>query len=117
MLSTLPGFAEQASYTPKPGTPERKAIADAMRGKGDDRDRVFVMRYLMVQDGWAWMVADPQSTDGKNHYEPESALLHKERKGWKVLDQPCGEADCDADKELARIRKAFPAAPPRIFPK
>jgi hypothetical protein len=88
-----------------------------MRAKGDDRNRVFVMRYLMVQDGWAWMVADPQSPDGKNHFEPESALLRRDGKGWKVVDQPCGEGDCDAGKELARIRKASPAAPPRIFPK
>jgi hypothetical protein len=116
-LSASPGVAAQAAYVPKPGSPERKAVADAMRAKGDIHDRVFVTRYLMVQDGWAWMVADPKSRDGKNSYEPESALLRKEGKAWKVVDQPCGEGDCDADKELARIRNAFPAAPPQIFPK
>jgi hypothetical protein len=88
-----------------------------MRAKGRDQDRVFVMRYLMVQNGWAWMVVDPQSRDGKNHYEGESALLRNDGKSWRVIDQPCGEGDCDADKEIARIKKAFPAAPPRIFPK
>ena len=112
-----PVFAQQAPYTPKPGAPERKAIADAMRAKGRDQDRVFVMRYLMVQNGWAWMAVDPQSRDGKNHYEAESALLRKDGKSWRVIDQPCGEGDCDTDKELARIKKAFPAAPSRIFPK
>src|SRR5947208_347655 len=72
-LSAAPGIAGQAAYAPKPGSPERKAIVDAMRAKGDIPDRVFVTRYLMVQDGWAWIVADPKSRDGKNSYEPEVA--------------------------------------------
>lgn len=116
LLSAPLALAEQSPYTPKPGTAERKAIADAMRAKGDDHNRVFVVRYLMVQDGWAWIVADPRSPDGRNHYETESALLHQDGKGWKVVDQPCGEADCDAATELARIKKTFPDAPARIFP-
>jgi hypothetical protein len=116
LLSAPLALAQQGPHTPKPGTPERKAIADAMRAKGDDHSRVFVVRYLMVQDGWAWIVADPHSSDGKNHYETESALLRKDATGWKVVDQPCSEFDCDADRELARIKQAFPAAPPRIFP-
>ncbi len=116
MLSAPLALAQQGPHTPKPGTPERKAIADAMRAKGDDHSRVFVVRYLMVQDGWAWIVAEPRSSDGENHYETESALLRKDAKGWKVVDQPCSEVNCEADHELARIKQAFPAAPPRIFP-
>ena len=48
---------------------------DAMRAKGDDQDRVFVVRRLKISGTWAWLDCDPQSRDGSNHYEPESALL------------------------------------------
>jgi hypothetical protein len=116
MLSTGPSCAQQAPYTPKAGSQERKAIFDAMRVLGDDHDRVFAVRYLKVQNGWAWMLVDPQSPDGKSHYESESALLRKDHARWKVLDQPCGEADCDDKKEMARIKAAFPQAPAGIFP-
>jgi hypothetical protein len=89
---------------------------DAMRTLGDNHTRVFVVRALEVEDGWAWMAGDPQSPDGLSHFESESALLHKDNGVWKVVDQPCAEADCDPAKELARIRAAYPAAPPGIFP-
>jgi hypothetical protein len=108
--------AQQAAYTPEPGSAERKAIFDAMRKLGDNPTRVFVVRYLKVQDGWAWVTGDPQSPDNSSHFETESALLRNAGSGWKVLDQPCGEGDCDFKKELARIRAAHPSAPVAIFP-
>jgi hypothetical protein len=116
VLSAGPSYAQQAPYTPPAGSEERKAILNAMRALGDIHDRVFVLRYLKVQKGWAWLMGDPQSPDGKNHYESESALLRNEGAGWKVLDQPCTEADCDSKKEMARIRAAYPKAPADIFP-
>src|SRR5271166_4733497 len=112
----LAAWGQQAPYTPEAGSQERKAIFDAMRALGDIHDRVFVVRYLKVQNGWAWMMGDPQSPDGKSHYESESALLRNDGTGWKVLDQPCTEADCDDKKEMARIRAAYPKAPAGIFP-
>jgi hypothetical protein len=115
VLSAGPSYAEQAPYTPLAGSEERKAILNAMRAQGDIHDRVFVLRYLKVQNGWPWSIGDPQSPDGKNHYESESALLPNDGAGWKVLDQPCGEADCDGKKEMARIRAAYPKAPVGIF--
>jgi hypothetical protein len=116
VLSAGPSYAQQAPYTPPAGSEERKAVLNAMRALGDIHDRVFVLRYLKMQNGWAWFMGDPQSPDGKNHYESESALLRNEGAGWKVLDQPCTEADCDSKKEMARIRAAYPKAPAGIFP-
>ena len=103
-------------YTPPKGSTERKAIMNALRAKGDDQDRIFVVRYLKVSQGWAWATVDPQSSDGQNHYETESALLRKTGKTWKVIDQPCSEADCDGDEEIARIQDENPDAPEEIFP-
>ena len=109
--------AQQAPYTPPVGSPERKAIFDAMRAAGDDRGRVFVPRHLKVADGWAWVTAEPRSKDGANRYEPESALVRREGGGWRVVAQPCGEEECDDAKETVRIRAAFPRAPAGIFPR
>jgi hypothetical protein len=111
-----PLCAQPAPYTPVPGSTERNAIFDALRTLGDNHTRVFVVRYLKVQNGWAWVTGDPQSPDGKSHFETESALLRNDGTGWKVLDQPCSEGDCDPAKEIARIRAAYPDAPARIFP-
>ncbi len=119
LLLALPvniGAAKSSVYAPAKGSKERKAIMDAMRAKGDDQDRVFVVRRLKVSDGWAWLDANPQSSDGSNKYEPESALLQKQGSRWRVLDQPCGEADCDFDAEVDRIRADYPDAPEAIFP-
>lgn len=115
-LSGAPSRAGDDAYTPKPGSAERKAIMDAMRAVGDVPDRKFVVRHLKVQSGWAWLVADPQSADGKSHYERETALLADQGQGWTLIDQPCAEEGCDAAAELARIRAAHPEAPEAIFP-
>ena len=106
----------QAPDSPKAGSPERKAIMDAMRAKGDGKDRVFVVRRLRVAGGWAWLDVEPQSRDGRNRYEAESALLRRDGNAWAVVDQPCSEEGCNRGGELVRIRAAFPSAPASIFP-
>ena len=97
------------------GGGDRHAIMDALRRTGDLPDRVFVVRSLHVSGGWAWAEVDPQSRDGRQHYESEAALLHRGAHGWQVVDQPCEEESCDAAREMARIRHAHPAAPAAIF--
>jgi len=116
-LLALPGpVLAQTAQTPPAGSPERKAIVDAMRAKGDLPNRVFVVRRIRVANDWAWLDAEPQSADGKNRYEPESALLRRTSGRWAIVDQPCGEESCNRQKEIRRIRSAFPAAPATIFP-
>jgi hypothetical protein len=110
------GIAQAGPHTPAVGSAERQAIFDAMRALGDNHTRVFIVQSLKVEDGWAWASAIPQSPDGSQHFEPESALLENIGGHWRVLDQPCGEGDCDAQKEVARIRAAYPQAPADIFP-
>ena len=103
--------------TPPEGSAEREAIFAAMRQGREIQDQFFVTTHFKVQNGWAWTVGDPQSSDGKSRYERESALLRNSGSGWKVLDQPYAEADCDDIKEIARIRATHPQAPAGIFPK
>ena len=103
--------------TPPEGSAEREAIFAAMRQGREIQDQVFVTTHFKVQDNWAWVTADPQSKDGANRYEPESWLLQKTAEGWRVLAQPCQEADCVWKDEVAKIRAQFPQAPEAIFPK
>lgn len=112
------------AYTPAPGSAERKAIMDALRGILGVEDVVFVVRFLKVSGGWAWVETDPRSKDGRNRYEPVDCLLRKRQDTWTVLRcRPCC-AECDDDpdcREPARyykkLRSSFPGAPASIFPK
>jgi hypothetical protein len=114
----LPGDAGAKSSirTPAKGSAERKAILDGMRAAGGDATRVFVVRWIRTDGAWAYVVADPQSKDGRNRYETESALLQKAGKAWLVVDQPCAEEGCDPDSEIVRLMQENPAAPREIFP-
>ncbi len=113
-------------YTPKPGTPERKAILNALREvvkRASGLDAVFVVPYLKVDQGWAWIHTIPQSRDGHNHYEDVSMLLHKRQGQWKKADiaasfEP-GVDDtpgCSATTFIKRLKAKYPSAPLSIFP-
>ena len=115
-LAVAPALAQTTGvHTPAAGSAERKAILDAMRS-GDNPDRSFIVRYLRVSKGWAWIAGEPLSVDGQQHYEAESALLHQEKERWVVVDRPCTEADCKERTEILRMLAKFPTAPSTIFP-
>ena len=72
--------AKIGTYTPAKGSEDRKAIMDALRvviRKMSGLEVIFVVRHLKINEGWAWVETDPESADGKNHYEPMVGLLHK----------------------------------------
>ena len=90
---------------------------EALRKMGDLPDRVFMVRTFRIQRDWAWVVADPQSSDGKQRYETQSALLRNVGGSWKVVDQPCTEESCNTTNAMLRIRHAHPKAPAALFAK
>ncbi len=117
----------QEPYTPPKGSSERNAILNALRDslKTLEIEKiVFVVRYLKVKDGWAWIETLPQSPDGKSLYEPVDALLHKENHRWVVKEiRPCC-GECADDPECEDIRRyykklmrEFPSAPRDLFPR
>lgn len=82
----------------------------------------FIIRYLKVKNGWAWIETDPRGLDVFANYEPIDALLHKEKGKWKVKDiKPCC-GDCEADPYCAKgiyhkkLIKLYPSVPKEIFP-
>jgi hypothetical protein len=83
---------------------------------GDNPDQIFIVRYLRVAKGWAWITGDPISVDGQQHHDEESALLHREKERWVVVDRPCAGGDCQERAEIMRMLAKFPTAPSTIFP-
>jgi hypothetical protein len=72
LFTALPARAQRV-YTPAPGSAERQAIMNAVRiDSRDDMARAgvrgtyeFKVLVLNVQSGWAYVVATPVSTDGR----------------------------------------------------
>lgn len=122
-LSTNSNAKTSLPYTPSKGSIERRVILDALR---DEVQRlhsirvIFVVPYLKVQDGWAWVHTRPQSPDGKNMYEDILALIHKEGNRWKVVEIPCMEEEnldyVGTYEYFKKLKQKFPAVPFAIFP-
>ncbi len=112
-------------HTPAPGTTERKAILDTMRAQHPDLGNiVYVVGYLKVNQGWAWLSAAAQSRDGRNHYEGEQALLHRTHGHWKVVEMRPGGEECASNPACANDQQYFkklktqhPSVPMNIFPR
>lgn len=110
-------------HTPARGSAERKAILDALREEVQRLHHIrviFVVPYMKVQQGWAWVHVRPQSPDGKNRYEDILALIHKGDNRWKVVEMPSMEEDnldyVGSSAYFKSLKKKFPGVPTAIFP-
>lgn len=113
-LGALPYSASAASpiRTPAAGSPERKAIMDALREpvQTDLRQPViFKVKALRVTDEWAFLDGQPLRPDGsqvdyrKTRYQERiregffengiSALLRKRQGQWQVVTYSIGHTD------------------------
>ena len=116
MLAAIAASA-QSARTPEKGSPERKAILDALRvpvEKELKQKIVFVTDGFKVQGTWAFVSGTPQTADGgrpdyrKTEYRDAVdsgafdnnffALLRKTRGKWRVVTKAIGCTDvCYAD--------------------
>ena len=98
-----------------PAPAERKAVLDALRPKVEARlgpNVEFVVAHLRVEDGWAFVIADPQRKGGKpidgwtifgEHFDNmdglrTEAVLKRTKGRWRVVDWGIGATDvwyCD----------------------
>lgn len=109
-------------HTPADGSPERKAILDAvgaeLKRKDNFDDAVFDdVESLKVHHGWAYIVADVDDTEGAP-YGLVEALLREEGGRWKVsevFDPPGGGVKEERDART-KFRARYPDAPEDIFP-
>lgn len=120
----------QSAYTPEKGSPERKAILDALRIPVERELKqkiVFVADNFKVQGTWAFVGGSPQNASGGEpdyrgtiYFEAKKdgifdnnffALLRKSGGKWRVVTRAIGCTDvCYAD--WWRTHKA----PKAIFP-
>ena len=122
VLFTCSAFAQDVIYTPKPGSPERKQILDALRApveKALKKSVEFKVDHMKVKSDWAFMRGVPRQPGGKKmnykgteyqSYIDEGlfddwicALLKKEGGKWKVVRYVIGATDLPYDgwdKEL-----------------
>jgi hypothetical protein len=115
-------------HTPSKGSPERKAIMDALRESDKsvfEKPVVYKVNYLKVHNGWAWTDVTPVDDKGQALAEGEQALLHFEKGKWvskdlsKVDDDPnnpLGPED-PSPRYIRNVLKVYPDAPADIFPK
>ena len=102
----------QATYTPEKGSPERKAILDALRipvERALKQKIVFVADHFKVQGTWAFVSGTPQNAEGgepdytrtPDADQVESgafdhnffALMRKTAGKWKVTNYALGCTD------------------------
>lgn len=96
--------------SPAQGTPERKAILDALRPKLEAELKaslVFVVSDIRASGEWAFVMAQPQRKDGKKldgqkiygeHWEHMdgfklTAVLRKKANQWTLLEHYVGSTD------------------------
>ena len=115
--------------TPAPGSPERKAICDAMReyvlaqtGKPIARSILFKIEFLKVDGNYAGFKGFPVNPDGSP--VPDGLLgdtvfmtfLKKTNGNWRVV-QDLTRSDVPSDEEMSQIRRKFPAdIPSSVIP-
>ena len=120
-------------HTPPEGSAERQALMDGLRrhwqstrNPGDGRPYrgkiTFHVGYLKVHHGWAWVYADPRSSDpGEGFPENSGFLLHLTADRWQVMKMPPMDDDQDGSldpsaRDIERIRKMYPSIATDIFP-
>jgi hypothetical protein len=122
--------AQAGPITPERGSPERKAILDALRGPVEKQLRqsvVFKVNHLKLQNGWAFLLGVPQQPDGNAidysgtaYAEAQEAgafddgivaLLHLTGGKWRVVQYVIGATDVpyvDWNKKYRAPKAIFP---------
>lgn len=120
-LAGTAGACGKAAVTPPFGSALRHAILAPLRAHLRENlqvEAVFVVRWLKVKNGWAWIETDPQSKDGKNRYEPFAALLKREGEAWAIVDIPAMEEDSPPidGTYFRELMDLHPGLLPEVFP-
>lgn len=101
-------------HTPEKGTPERKAILDAVRKYRKASSEVYSPTAFRVSKDWA-LVAAPDPADPDVDTEAFSVILRKTGGKWKVVDALSNVEGTDPAKEVKRIHKKYPSLPTAVL--
>ena len=127
-VSIFPAFGD--ALTPAVGSPERKAICDAVcehvltkvAMKKLPMKVVFMTVHLRVDGAWAWFDGNPIQENGDflpDGYLPDIdyiMVLQRTKAGWKVVEDQ-SRGDVPSQDEVRHIMKKFPGLPLTIMPK
>jgi hypothetical protein len=108
------------AHTPPDGSAEKNAILQAVQhalARQGRKNVVLVVPYLKVQNGWAWIQVNPQSVDGRQHYESQSGLLQQTVNKWTLLEWMPSEEGTNYAQYFQKLKAKYPSAPPDIFPR
>ena len=115
---------------PGAGSPARKAILDGLREDqvvrrlGAEWKAKVVFSHVVIRqaNSWAWVVASPQTENGKQIIEPLTSVMHETKGRWQVVEYISDEV-ASADQPEAAYRawrsqflNRHPDCPPKIFP-
>jgi hypothetical protein len=120
--------ANDQLHTLAKGSPERKAILDAVREEykeGADHPADFKVNYLKVHNGWAWIDVTPLDASGKQVADPAPLLFYSENGKWTAKDLNDVPTDADghegphdpSPKYIKALQKKYPGVPGDIVPK
>ena len=121
-LAAQTNAGKTQTHIPANGSPERKAIVDALRG---DQDVIFKVHYIKAHGNWCWINTTPMDKQGHATAEGGPNLLHLEDGKWRVMDlstvpedpnDPLGPEDASAGY-VKNLIKTFPGVPRDIFPR
>ncbi len=125
----VPSALAGDTHTPKPGSPERKAICDAMRpvvlrhaSKPLPKPILFKVDFMKVEGDYVGFEGIPVFDDGSavGDYLPDvcyfMVLMRVDGK-WRVVAEDL-RGDVPSDNEVQAFRKKLPAnTPESVFPK
>jgi hypothetical protein len=130
LLATLCATALAEVTTPAAGTPDRKAICDAVREhlltkvleKKPPFKIVFKVGTMRVDAGWAWFEGFPIQENGKEipdgYLAPVDYIMvvRRTNAGWKVVEDQ-SRGDVPAREEVQQMMQRHPEMPLSIMPK
>lgn len=128
IITLLTASALAAAHTPQPGSAERKAICDVLRGyvihklavRPLPEPLVFKVDFLRVDGDIAWFEGVPMLKSGgfATDYLPDmgyTMVLQKSNTGWRVVHD-LSRSDVPSDAELAALRKELAGVPASVIP-
>ena len=107
------------AHTPPDGSAEKNAILQAVQhalARQGRKHLVLNVPYLKVHNGWAWIQVNPQSADGRQHYESQSGLLQQTGNTWKLLEWMPAEEGTNYANYFKDLKAKYPSAPSDIYP-
>jgi hypothetical protein len=128
-LCASAAFAQEVQQ-PAAGSPARTAILDGLRENevirrlGSEWKAKVVFSHVVIRkvNDWAWVVASPQTENGKQIIEPLTSVMHEKGGRWQVVEfisdevAPADQPEVAYRAWRAQFMSRHPDCPAKIFP-